>query len=157
MPSTEIVCFSQRASLNRNCVLRPTRFAQRKRCASPNATFNAITFSSDSYKRTSVFTVTIVWTVLHVCHCCHYMSLTEVYTRNCPCHEQRVSRLYMLGCNMPIFSHRVAQNSQTQQLQELLDIYTYSRQVSVPCRVTDVVILLHAHIPCLCGSVNSVL
>ena len=47
----------------------------------------------------------------------------------------------MLGCDMSIFSHGVAQNSQTRQLQELLDIYTYSRQVSVQCRVTDVVIV----------------
>ena len=34
---TEIVCFAQRSSLNGNCVLRPTLFAQRKLCASPNA------------------------------------------------------------------------------------------------------------------------
>ena len=65
--STKIVCFAQHASLNENCVLRPTRFAQHKLCALPNATFNAITFSSDSYKKISV-----VWTVFHVCHRCHY-------------------------------------------------------------------------------------
>ena len=34
---TEIVCFAQRSSLNGNCVFRPTLFAQRKLCASPNA------------------------------------------------------------------------------------------------------------------------
>ena len=57
--STEIVCFAQRSSLNANCVFRPTPFAQRKLCASPNATFNTITFSSYSYKRISIFTVNI--------------------------------------------------------------------------------------------------
>ena len=159
---TEIVCFSQRSSLNRNCVLRPTLFAQRKLCASPNGNCaspnilrptqtlsfaqrniqcNNIFFSSYSYKRISFFTVTIVWTVLHICHCCHYMSLI-IGTAHA---MSRVSirRLYMLGCDTPIFSNRVAQNSQTRQL---LDIYTYSSQISVPCRVKDVVILLHAHI-----------
>ena len=108
LPSTEIVCFAQRKLCASPNALRSTEivcFAQRKLCASPNATFNAITFSSYSYKRISVFTVTIVWTVLHICHCCHYMSLIMVYTRNCPCHEQRVSRLYTLGCDTPIFSH----------------------------------------------------
>ena len=95
--STEIVCFAQRASLNANCVLCPTQ--------TPNATFNAITFSSYSYKRISIFTVTIVWTVLHVCHRCHYMSLIYIYQELLICHKQRVSRLYMLGCDTPIFSH----------------------------------------------------
>ena len=80
--STEIVCLAQRKLCVSQNALRSTQilcFAQRKLCASPNAspnaTFNAITFSSYSYKRISLFTITIVWTVLHVCHCCHYMSL----------------------------------------------------------------------------------
>ena len=69
---TEIVCFAQRSSLNGNYVFRPTQtlsFVQR------NIQCNNFFFSSYSYKRISFFTVTIVWTVLHVCHCCHYMSL----------------------------------------------------------------------------------